>query len=283
MSGHPTRSYAYAADVFGLPDIDGDGRDEWAALHYNASPVSTGLYLYEGEASTGAMDYVADALLVETATGAFGAGDFSGADGGWWLGYSWDTSYQGAATLYEGTTAGDRYTGEADDDLAGAWIAGGDDYDGDGTSDVAIAAPVHEGGVIYVVLGPSAGDRRLADADSRILGAGATDELGRDLHAVGDIDGDGLADLLASARSSPGGVSGAGAAWLLYGPRTGAVDIATAADARFTGDDPSDACGAHGALGDLDGDGWLDIVLGCTRGDQGGEIDPGAVYVYLGG
>lgn len=351
VSGTTNSTYAYAADLFPVPDIDADGHDEWAAVHYNASPAATAVYLYEGEATTGAMVSDADALVIATGTGAYPAGNFSGTDGGWWLTNSWDTSYQGAATLYTGATPGDRIEGEADDDLAGTWLAGGDDYDGDGVSDVAIGAPRHEGGVVYIVLGPSSGDLSLAAADSRIDTSGAADDFGRDLDAIGDIDGDGLADLMAgapeasgagavyvftgvnpararpddsvsdaiivlqgdsgeqlagvenqsvsavgdvdldgeldflvsSAHATVGAAADAGRAWLLYGPRGGTVDVSVEADATFDGDDDSDGCGSDGALIDLDADGWLDIVLGCTRGDEGTDADVGAVYVYYGG
>ncbi len=352
VSGATHATYAYAADLFPVSDIDADGHDEWATVHYNASPASTALYLYAGESTSGAMVSDADALLVETGTGAFPAGNFAGADGGWWLTNSWDTSYRGAATLYTGTTPGDRIEGEADDDLAATWVAGGDDYDGDGISDVAIGTPRHDGGVVYIVLGPTTGDLSLAAADARIRTGGLADDFGRDLDAIGDIDGDGLADLMAGApganssagavyvftgvdptRSSPdntvsdasivlqgdvgeqlagvenqsvsavgdldldgeldflvssahatvGTAANAGRAWLLYGPRSGAVDVSVDADATFDGDGNSDGCGSDGALVDLDGDGWLDVVLGCTRGDEGAGVDVGTVYIFYGG
>jgi hypothetical protein len=125
------------------------------------------------------------------------------------------------------------------------------------------------------------GDVQLIDADAKLIGEAANDWAGRGVSGAGDVNLDGFDDLLVPAWGHDAGGAEAGAAYLVLGPVTGLVDLATA-DAKFIGEGAGDYGGrpAIGA-GDVDGDGWPDILIGAYLEDAGGN-DAGAAYLILG-
>jgi hypothetical protein len=137
---------------------------------------------------------------------------------------------------------------------------------------------------VTIVFGPITGKLDLATAGGlRIDGAAAGDALGTAVAPAGDVDGDGLADILVGA---PGhGEGGAGAAYVVRGRRdAGAVDLAADGSAleTVTGAAAGDALGtAVAGLGDTDGDGVADLGLGAPGSSLGGK-GGGAVLVVHG-
>jgi hypothetical protein len=116
----------------------------------------------------------------------------------------------------------------------------------------------------------------LGRARAALLGEGELDRAGGSLAGVGDVNGDGLGDLLVGA---PGGD---GAAYLLYGPITGEVDLGRA-DAMLRSSSEADAAGqAVLGPGDVDGDGYDDLLIGAPEADIGGAMDAGAAYLVRG-
>jgi hypothetical protein len=154
---------------------------------------------------------------------------------------------------------------EAGDALGVALDAG--DIDGDGLADLAFGAPYSDAsgvdsGAVYLVSGPPSGDFTLGVDGLTIRATDAGDELGQAVAAGGDLNGDGIGDLLVGAPRADDGASGAGAAYLWYGPITGSFD-ATSADVRIYGDDTNDYAGcAVDFAGDVNGDGAEDLILG---------------------
>ena len=119
----------------------------------------------------------------------------------------------------DGATAGDQ---------AGASVAGAGDINGDGRRDLIVGAPfAGPGGTAYVVYGPfSAGTLDLAALGSRgfvITGAQAGAMLGQSVAAAGDVNRDGLADVIVgapgSAPSAEGPRPGVGHAYVVFGSR----------------------------------------------------------------
>ena len=102
--------------------------------------------------------------------------------------------------------------------------------------------------------------------------AGAS--FGDDLAAAGDVNGDGLDDLIVGARYDSSGGTYSGAAYLVYGATT--LAGGSPADVRWTGDGILDYAGASVAgVGDVDNDGYDDVLVG-SSGDNG-------VFLFYGG
>lgn len=176
--------------------------------------------------------------------------------------------------------------GEGTGDSAGESIASAGDINRDGRDDILIGAPFEDAagvdaGAAYLVYGPSAGSANLSGATAKITGEAAGDNAGCDVSGVGDVDGDGIGDLLIGAYLADGGGTNAGAAYLVLGPVTGTVSLATA-EARLLGEAGFDYAGRSVApAGDLNGDGHADLLVGAPFAD-GQATNTGAAYLVLG-
>ncbi|MBN1335841.1 MAG: FG-GAP repeat protein [Deltaproteobacteria bacterium] len=113
-----------------------------------------------------------------------------------------------------------KIVGEEAGDLAGWALATGDDH-GDGLASMIVGAPSSDtggsgAGAVYLVRGPWKGLLDLSEADAKIVGENAGDGTGYSL-AMGDVSGEGYADLLVGALGVDAGGSSAGAAYLVLG------------------------------------------------------------------
>jgi len=177
--------------------------------------------------------------------------------------------------------------GELPEDRAGWAVSGGGDYDNDGRADFLIGAYESDGsaaaaGAVYLVYGPASGTIDLSFADSRILGIAAGDWAGFSVGSVGDVNGDGDDDLVIGAPFAHPDGSYVGAAYLVYGPPDdGDMSLSDAARV-YTGINPGDRAGFSVAgVGDINGDGRGDILVGAPNNDAGAE-ESGAAYLVSG-
>lgn len=186
--------------------------------------------------------------------------------------------------------------GAAADDRLGEGVAAGD-VNGDGVDDLVIPAPFAasltgqpEAGRTYVIYSPSPPSTDLASdtVDAVIYGVDDGDQLGH-VTAAGDADGDGRDDILLTAVSADGQgntVDLAGEAVLVLAKSiTAKVDVAArGGDSVIYGADKEDRLGRSAALGDLDGDGRKDLLLGAPggAGPQEARATAGEVYVITG-
>ncbi len=131
------------------------------------------------------------------------------------------------------------FEGMANSDLAGIAIASGGDLTGDDVHDLLIAASAAQNaealasGAVYLCEGPAGlpGDHDIMDAEAILAGVDSGDRAGEAVAVAGDVDGDGVQDVVIGARyadrSSVGdgqGLDKAGQAYLVLGGAIEAVD-----------------------------------------------------------
>lgn len=160
------------------------------------------------------------------------------------------------------------------------------DINGDGIDDALIGAyeddtASQQAGRTFVYYGPmTAGDYTLATtADATLLGEYSYSYSGRFIKAGKDINGDGIGDLLLSAPYDSAKIPYAGAGYVVYGPVSGDVDLATA-DGIHRGESAYDYASEGNAIGDLNGDGLADVILGSYSSKVAGYA--GSAYVVYG-
>lgn len=162
-----------------------------------------------------------------------------------------------------------------DNDQFGLAVSAAGDTDGDGFFDMIIGAQganaSYRGGAQLLLGGVR---DSLSTEGPAIVGESAFDYAGAAVAGGGDISGDGLDDLVIGARCASS-ASARGASYVLYGPISGAMNLADA-DAILTGVNNSDWSGYTVAVpGDTDGDGYSDVLIGSINASA-------AEYLFLG-
>jgi len=166
----------------------------------------------------------------------------------------------------------------------GGTSAGAGDVNGDGFDDVIVGdvGPNSFTGAAYVFLGSASGiaSGTSASAATTLTGSVAEEEFGVAASAA-DVNGDGYADVIVGAPTY--GTSHNGAAYVFLGSPSGIASGSPAVAATALLSDASSAnFGISVAAGDLNGDGYADVVIGAS-GYSGASASEGAAFVFLGG
>ncbi|MFW9856932.1 MAG: integrin alpha [Candidatus Thorarchaeota archaeon] len=184
------------------------------------------------------------------------------------------------------------YTGEFEEDWSGSDVTITGDVNNDGFDDFAISALFNdEGGAntgqTYLVFGRDTelwnADPSLADADASLIGEASGDWSGFEVSGIGNVNNDDYDDLAISAPLNDEGGDNAGQIYLFLGRETTewSMDMSlSAADASFIATTGDTLTGISGA-GDVNNDGYDDIVIGAPGNDEGGD-NAGQVYLFLG-
>jgi hypothetical protein len=289
----------YGADASTAGDVNADGYADIivSASRYTGGAISHSgrVFLYlgspEGPAVTPA--WTADGTIIEQRFGV-SIGDAGDVDGDGYADVVVGTLYtnpevlEGAAFVYRGSSTGLEAApawsaeGNAEEAYFGISVCGAGDVNGDGLADVLIGAEWYPVGGIrpghaFLYYGARTG---LSTTPSWI---GESDQddcyYGLVTAPAGDVNGDGFSDFLVAAQMYDGGDINEGKVYLYNGSGDGPR---TTPGWAIDGNQANSLFGhAISNAGDVNGDGFDDILVGASRYDNGQE-DEGAAFLFLG-
>ena len=285
----------FGYSVSSAGDTNGDGYGDvivGAYLYDNGQSNEGRAYVFLGSASglspTPVWTVESNQVGAQFGSSVAGAGDVNGDGYGDVIvgAFSYDNGQadEGRAFVYLGSASGPESTAAwtAESNQAGAAfgapVASAGDVNGDGYSDVIVGAWLYGVfGRAYVFMGSSSG---LSSTPAWIGEGDQADELfGFPVTSAGDVNGDGFSDVLVGATSYDAQNIDEGRALLYLGSASG---LSSTPAWSAVGDQSGAAFGYVRARGgDVNGDGFSDVVIGAPYYDNG-QLNEGRAYLYLG-
>ncbi|MBE0566633.1 MAG: FG-GAP repeat protein [Krumholzibacteria bacterium] len=290
-------------------DIDGDGLSDLVvgAPHYSRDAGSDGaVFVWHGalggvpygNPANATWQYHAGQLGSDLGAAVASAGDVNG-DGHADIvvgapNYDNGTTDEGMVFVFHGSDEGlpadpdwSRDTGRADTEY-GYSVASAGDFNGDGYSDIIVGAPHYDHpsdreGLVFVYVGSATGLQTDAPwwyAQSDQAGA----QLGLSVASAGDVNGDGCSDVIVGAPYYDGWATDEGMALVWYGSRDRPVSGTLAnADWSAVYEAPTANFGwSVASAGDVNADGYSDVVVGAPGVNYSGLTDSGMAEVFQG-
>jgi hypothetical protein len=159
------------------------------------------------------------------------------------------------------------------------------DVDNDGNPDMVVGAPRHilntnNPGRAYLFLG-SGNSTVTTTPTSTVSGSDNGDAFGTVVNICGDVNGDGYDDVLVGASGHNSSTEfDVGKVYVYHGSSSG---IGSTADWTYVGQNEEDLLGFSGSgVGDVNGDGYDDILVGAPLWDNGQTEDAGQALVFYG-
>ncbi|MCW5736629.1 MAG: FG-GAP repeat protein [Enhydrobacter sp.] len=195
---------------------------------------------------------------------------------------------------------GFKLSGEMTADNSGRSVASAGDVNGDGFADLIVGAPNaanqngDRSGASYVVFGNASGFPASIDLSTlngsngfKLSGVAARDYSGSSVASAGDVNGDGFADVIVGARYAAPYGRDSGASYLVFGKASGFsanIDLSTLNGSdgfRLIRPAPWQRSGySVSSAGDVNGDGFADVIVGAPIGDRQGTAGGGSYVVF---
>ena len=164
----------------------------------------------------------------------------------------------------------------------GISVASAGDINADGYSDIIIGANIYDNGELnegaaFIYNGSSSG---IDTANVTMLESNHTiSYFGYSVACAGDVNGDGYSDLIVGAYTYENGEGGEGLAFIYHGSSAGISS--TASTILESNQDFAYFGVSVASAGDINGDGYSDVIVGSFNYDNG-ETDEGAAFIYNG-
>ncbi|MCD4656130.1 MAG: choice-of-anchor D domain-containing protein [Planctomycetes bacterium] len=164
------------------------------------------------------------------------------------------------------------------------------DFNGDGYQDIIVGARTDDdggnrSGCVFIFFGKQNWNPRIdaSNADVKLIGDDTGDHFGVSVSSAGDVNHDGYDDVIVGADEDDDGGGNSGCAFIFFGSSNpSSVIDASNADVKLIGGDANDQFGISvSSAGDVNNDGYDDVIVGAHYDEEGG-YQSGSAFIFFG-